>query len=88
MDYIVGIVVRCPVVVVVSPAMKHEAFKLCNHGAVLKVNQVNFNFNLVRDLSSTRKPSHFFKLDITKAFDSVSWEYLLELMQQMGFGHR
>jgi hypothetical protein len=25
------------------------------------------------------------KIDITKAFDSVSWEYLLELLQQRGF---
>jgi hypothetical protein len=30
----------------------------------------------------------FVKLDITKAFDSVWWEYLLEIMQQLGFGQR
>jgi hypothetical protein len=28
------------------------------------------------------------KLDITKAFDNVRWEYLLELMEQLGFGQR
>jgi hypothetical protein len=28
----------------------------------------------------------FLKLDIAKAFDSVQWEYLLEVMQHMGFG--
>jgi hypothetical protein len=28
------------------------------------------------------------KLDITKAFDSVRWEYLLEVMEQVGFGPR
>jgi hypothetical protein len=28
------------------------------------------------------------KLDITKAFDSVRWEYLLEDMEQLGFGPR
>ena len=27
----------------------------------------------------------FFKLDITKAFDSVRWEYLLTLMSKLGF---
>lgn len=26
-----------------------------------------------------------FKLDIARAFDSVSWEYLLELLQWLGF---
>jgi hypothetical protein len=27
----------------------------------------------------------FIKLDIVKAFDSVRWEYLLEVMEQLGF---
>jgi hypothetical protein len=30
----------------------------------------------------------FLKLDIHKAFDSVRWEYLLELLQHLGFGQR
>jgi hypothetical protein len=28
------------------------------------------------------------KLDIEKAFDSVRWKYMLELMVQLGFGQR
>jgi hypothetical protein len=28
------------------------------------------------------------KLDITKAFDTVRWEYMLELLQQLGFDQR
>jgi hypothetical protein len=28
------------------------------------------------------------KLDIAKAFDSIRWEYMLELMEQLGFGQR
>ena len=30
----------------------------------------------------------FLKLDIQKAFDSVRWEYMLELLQRLGFGQR
>jgi hypothetical protein len=26
------------------------------------------------------------KLDIAKAFDSVRWEYVLEMMERLGFG--
>lgn len=30
----------------------------------------------------------FFKLNITKAFDFVSWPFLIEVMQQMSFGQK
>jgi hypothetical protein len=30
----------------------------------------------------------FLKLDITKVFDSVRWEYLLDVMEKVGFGQR
>jgi hypothetical protein len=33
-------------------------------------------------------PALLFKLDIRKAFDSVSWEYILDLLQQRGFPPR
>ena len=31
-------------------------------------------------------PSIFLKLDISKVFDSVSWSFLLEILQHLGFG--
>ena len=31
-------------------------------------------------------PSLFLKLDISKAFDSVSWAFLLEVLSHLGFG--
>ena len=31
-------------------------------------------------------PRLLLKLDITKAFDSVAWPFLIEVMQQIGFG--
>lgn len=42
----------------------------------------------VRMLQRERRPALLFKLDIAKTFDTVSWEYILELMQQMGFPPR
>lgn len=52
--------------------------------------QDNFLFtqNLVRALHRAKQPAIFMKLDIAKAFDSVRWEYLLEVMRQMGFGSK
>jgi hypothetical protein len=33
-------------------------------------------------------PMLFMKLDISRAFDSVRWDFMLELMQRLGFGQR
>jgi hypothetical protein len=35
-----------------------------------------------------RPPMLLLKLDIAKAFDNIRWEYLLEVMKQLGFGQR
>ena len=42
----------------------------------------------IRFLHKNKKPSILLKLDIDKAFDSLSWAYLLEMMQARGFGAR
>uniref|UniRef100_A0A453PLX9 Reverse transcriptase domain-containing protein n=1 Tax=Aegilops tauschii subsp. strangulata TaxID=200361 RepID=A0A453PLX9_AEGTS len=41
--------------------------------------------NAVRSLHRTKTPTLLIKLEIAKAFDNVSWEYLLELLQALGF---
>lgn len=41
-----------------------------------------------RQLHSLRVPRVLLKLDITKAFDSVSWAFLLKVLHHLGFGNR
>lgn len=52
--------------------------------------QDNFMYtqNLTRILHRSKTPSLLLKLDIAKAFDSVKWGYILELLQVLGFGPR
>jgi hypothetical protein len=40
-----------------------------------------------RRLHAKKKPSLLLKIDITRAFDSVAWPFLLELLQHMGFSN-
>jgi hypothetical protein len=50
------------------------------------------NFQLVhctaRKLHALKRDSIFLKLDITKAFDTVDWAFLLEVLTKLGFGRR
>jgi hypothetical protein len=43
---------------------------------------------LLRRLHRSKTPSLLLKLDISKAFDSVSWTYLLDMLRMRGFGPR
>ncbi|KAM0829122.1 hypothetical protein ACQ4PT_067074 [Festuca glaucescens] len=41
-----------------------------------------------RRLNALKSPALMFKLDITKAFDTVDWAFLLQIMIKLGFGPR
>jgi hypothetical protein len=43
---------------------------------------------VIKDLHNKKVPNHFIKLDISKAFDTVNWSYLLDIMSFLGFGPR
>jgi hypothetical protein len=50
------------------------------------------NFMIVqgtaRKLHGSKQPAIMLKLDITKAFDTVDWSFLLEVLRKMRFGAR
>jgi len=43
---------------------------------------------MVRKMHKEKMPTLFMKLDIHKAFDTVNWSYLLEVLRALGFGPR
>lgn len=69
-------------------------------GELVSVNQSTFiagrsvhdNFLLVqqtaRVLHNIKAPCVLLKLDIARAFDLVSWAFLLDVLNHPGFGHR
>lgn len=63
-----------------------------NQSAFIKNRYILDNFNYVRlaakKLYRTKHKSILLKLDITKAFDTVSWPFLLEVLAHMGFSTR
>lgn len=63
-----------------------------NQSAFIKGRNLHDNFLLVRQVArkfSARKiKGVFIKLDITRAFDSLSWPFLFEVMKAKGFGDR
>jgi hypothetical protein len=61
-----------------------------NQSAFIKGRSIQDNFLLVqqltRSLHHTKEPHILLKLDISKAFDSISWPFLLDMLQHLGFG--
>lgn len=61
-----------------------------NQSAFIKGRFIQDNFMLVQQTArffhAQKQPRILLKLDISKAFDSVSWSFLLEVLQKLGFG--
>jgi hypothetical protein len=57
--------------------------------AFIKKRSIHGNFmcvrNLARRLHKNKIPSLLFKLDIRKSFDSIRWEYIVEILKRHGF---
>jgi hypothetical protein len=60
--------------------------------AFIKRRSIHDNYLYVRNLTRcfhrTKTPALLLKLDISKAFDSVQWDYLISLMEHRGFPTR
>ena len=60
--------------------------------AFIKKRSIHDNFlytqNLIKALHRSKQPGLFLKLDIAKAFDTVRWDYLMEVLEHFDFGSR
>jgi mannosylglycoprotein endo-beta-mannosidase len=63
-----------------------------NQTAFIRGRCIQDNFLLVKEsaklLHRKRIPSFLLKVDMAKAFDSISWPFLLSVLRQRGFGPR
>jgi hypothetical protein len=71
-------------------ASHHDNMVSQNQSAFIKGRSILDNFMLVQQTTIMLHQKNcariLLKLDITKAFDSVSWPFLLEVMKHLGFG--
>ena len=63
----------------VSQAQNAFIKKRCIHDNFLYVQRV------IQFLHKKKQPALFIKLDILKAFDSIGWQYLLDVLTALGF---
>jgi len=63
-----------------------------NQSAFVRGRSIHDNFlfvqQMVRALHSKKEAHILLKLDISKAFDSVSWSFLIEVLKHLGFGQK
>jgi hypothetical protein len=63
-----------------------------NQTAFIKHQSLHDNFVLVRQvarkINMRRQTRVLLKLDLARAFDSISWSFLFEVLRKMGFGDR
>jgi hypothetical protein len=64
---------------IVSIAQNAFIRKRCIHDNFIYVQRV------IQLLHKKKKPALFIKLDISKAFDSINWSFLLEVLDNLGF---
>ena len=69
-----------------------DALVLRNQSAFIKGCRIHDNFRNVqiacKAIHEKKSPTILLKIDIAKAFDTVSWPFLLEVLQHMGFSQR
>jgi hypothetical protein len=73
-----------------APELKN--FIDCNQNAFIRKRPIHDNFMLVSQLITClhkkKIPAMFVKLDISKAFDTVNWSYMLNILSHLEFGDR
>lgn len=70
---------------------KDNPTKVCDYRPIIKkCIHDNFTYmqHVIRELHKKKIPALFIKLDIPKAFVSVNWPFLLEIMNFLSFGQR